>query len=39
MIINWGPMSEWVLVVLITLDSLAYYIFEYKKGKGNDKGN
>lgn len=39
MTINWGPVSEWVLIVILTLDSIAYYILEHKKGKGNDKGN
>ena len=31
--VNWGPVSEWVLVVLFALDSLAVYLFEHKKGK------
>lgn len=33
MTVNYGPLSEWVLVVIVLLDSIAYYIFEHKKHK------
>lgn len=33
MLINWGPVSEWVLVVLVFLSEL-YYLIDHKKSKG-----
>jgi hypothetical protein len=32
---NWGPVSEWVLVAIVLLDSIVFYLIDHKRSLKN----